>query len=269
MPNFEKIEKKSKKTAKKCEKIDKNQKKSTNEADISSNERVEDLQCRGLKIIQNRQLYTFSSDSVILANFVKTKASDEVLEIGTGSGVISILVQAKNKLKKIYAFELQEEMAKLCEKNLKLNNISQIDLIFDDIKNFERYIKRNSIDVVFSNPPYFKETNFNQSQTRKIAREEVKLNCEEICQIASQILKVGGTFYVCYKAERSVELIYNLQKNKLAVKEMFFTENGKGKIQTVFIRAVKGGNFGTIIRQNLSTNDADGNYLEKLHTKNF
>ena len=118
-------------------------------------ERIEDLQCDGLKIIQDDQLYCFTSDSVILANFIKFKEVDTAVEIGAGSGVISILAQAKNKVKKIYAFEIQEKMQNICKKNIKLNNLDEkIELICDDVKNYSKYLSKPA-DVVFSNPPYF------------------------------------------------------------------------------------------------------------------
>ncbi len=232
-------------------------------------ERIEDLQCKGLKIIQDGQLYTFTSDSVILANFIKTKSKDVAVEIGAGSGVISILVQAKNNLKKIFAFEIQEKMQKLCKKNIGLNNLSEkIELIGDDVKNFSHYLQKE-VDVVFSNPPYFKQTNFAQSEVKKISKEEVCLSCEELVLTASKMLKFGGTLYVCYGAERSCELIANCEKFGLAVKEMFFTENGKGDVKLVVLKAVKGGKQGVKVHPNLVTNDKDGNYLQKLQTKNF
>lgn len=237
---------------------------------LNSGERIEDLQCGGLSIIQNKNLYCFTSDSVILANFVKTKASDNVVEIGAGCGVISILVQAKNKLKKIFAFELQAPMAQLCEKNVALNNLGEkIEIVQDDVKNHKKHIKNGQIDVVFSNPPYFKETSFAQSEVKKIAKEEVFLSCEDLCKVASEMLKSGGAFYVCYAAERAAELIFNLQKHKLAVKEMFFTENGKGEVKVVFIKAVKDRKFGCLVHPNLVTNEENGNYLQELHTKYF
>lgn len=232
-------------------------------------ERIEDLQCKGLKIIQDDELYAFTSDSVILANYIKTKPNDVVVEIGAGSGVISILVQAKNELKKIFAFEIQEKMQKICEKNLKINNLSEkIELFCDDVKNFDKYLDKK-VDVVFSNPPYFKTTNFVQNEVKKIAKEEVFLSCEQLAEVASKMLKDGGSFYVCYSAERSCELISNCQKFGLAVKEMFFTENGKGEVKLVVLKAVKGGKHGVKVFPNLVTNELNGDYLEKLHTKNF
>ena len=237
---------------------------------LEEGERIEDLQCNGLKIIQNKNLYTFTSDSVILANFIKTKMSDTAVEIGAGCGVISILVQAKNKLKKIFAFEIQEKMQKLCQKNINLNNLGEkISLFCDDIKNFESYLKPNSVDVVFSNPPYFKPTNFAQSDVKRFSKEEVLLSCKDLVSSANKLLKDKGEFYCCYSAERSCELITTCENAGLKVKEMFFTENGKGQVKLIFIKAVKGGKSGTKVLPNLVTNESDGTYLEKLKTKNF
>lgn len=237
---------------------------------LTKEERLEDLQCQGLKIIQNKSLYTFTSDSVILANFIKMKATDLAVEIGAGSGVISILVQAKNKVEKIFAFEIQEKMQKNCKKNIKINNLNEkIELICDDVKNFKKYFSQNFIDVVFSNPPYFKKTNFAQNEVKKIAKEEICLNCKELVETASMMLKHGGAFYCCYPAERICELVCESEKVGLIVKEMFFTENGKGEVKLAVIKAVKGGKQGVKIYPNLVTNSEDGGYLDKLHTKNF
>ncbi len=237
---------------------------------LTESERMEDLQCNGLKIIQDKNLYAFTSDSVVLANYIKTKQKDVAVEIGAGSGVISFLVQAKTKVEKIFAFEIQKEMASLCERNIKLNNLeSKICLHCDDVKNFQNYFSKESVDVVFCNPPYFKTTNFQQSDVKRIAKEEIKLSCKDLCVVADAMLKHGGTFFCCYSAERSVELICNLEKVGLIVKEMFFTENGKGQTKLIVIKAVKGAKHGVKVLPNLVTNEESGDYLETLHTKNF
>lgn len=235
-----------------------------------NNERLEDLQCNGLKIIQNKDLYCFSSDSVVLANFVKAKANDRAVEIGTGCGVISVLVQAKNAIGKIFAFEIQPEMADLARKNIGLNNLeNKIEIIEDDVNNFEKYLERESVDLVFSNPPFFKETNFAQSKIKKIAKEEVCLNCESLVKVVSKMLKFGGRFYCCFASDRVCELVSLCQNNNLKIKELFFTENGKGEVKLAVIKAVKGGKDGVKVFPNLVTNEKDGKYLEKLTTKNF
>ncbi len=235
---------------------------------LNKDERLEDLQCDGLKIIQNKNLYTFTSDSVVLANFIALKEKYNCVEIGTGCGVISILLSAKTKFNNIKAFELQKEMSDLAKKNIKLNSLeNKIEVIHDDITNFDKYMAKGSVDVVFSNPPYMKEKVVNESKVKAIARHDQSLPIEKLCLVSSQMLKGGGEFYVVYSASRSSELIYHLKQNKLEPKKMFFTQNGKGKIVLVVIKAVKNGKSGVDVLPNLVTNDNDGKYIEQLHTK--
>lgn len=230
---------------------------------------IEDLQCGGLKIIQDKALYTFSSDSVILANFVKIKKNEKAVEIGAGSGVISILLSKKTECKTFKAFEAQNQMAALAQENVKLNKLEdKIEIVADRIQNFSTHFEKCSFDVVFSNPPYMKTTEEGDS-VRHLSRHDQLLKIDELCKVASKLLKNKGRFYCVYCAERSCELIFNLIANKLQPKTMFFTENGKGKVVLVVVEAVKGGAAGVKVLPNLVTNDEKGDYLEKLHTRNF
>jgi len=239
---------------------------------IYKNERIEDLECKGLKIIQNKNLYTFTSDSVILANFLKIKHNERAVEIGTGCGVISILATAKNNVKKITAFEIDKQMADLAKRNVELNNLQEkIQIIEDNVQSCNKYIKKGEIGVVFSNPPYMKEIVDNEklNKTREFARHDNLLKINDLCKSVNQMLRFGGRFYVVYSAERSGELIAELIKNNLQPKTIFFTENGKGRVVLVVIESVKGGNAGVKVLPNLVTNEQDGKFLEKLQTRNF
>ena len=231
-------------------------------------ERIEDLQYKGLKIIQNKDLYTFTSDSVILANFVKIKRSETAVEFGAGSGVISILLSKKQPCKKIFGFELQTPLYEMAKKSLEINHITENEIQFfnDDVKNFKKYFKEGSVDVVFSNPPYKREGSAkeNENISKAIARHEKYMPLEMLSKTASSLLKFGGRFYVTYDADRSWELVYSLMKNGLEPKRMFFTENGKGKSILVVIEAVKGGKHGVEVMPSIVTNDKDGNYIEKI-----
>ena len=238
---------------------------------LNENERIEDLQFEGLKIIQNKNLYTFTSDSVILANFVKVKNKEVAVEFGSGSGVISILLSKKQKHKHIYGFEIQKEMFEMANKSLELNNIKDITFINDKVQNHKAYFENGSVDVIYSNPPYKREGSAkdNQNKSRAIARHEKFLLLKDLTKCAATLLKFGGRFYVVYDADRSCELIKSLMENKLEPKRMFFTENGKGKTILVVIEAVKGGKHGVEVLPRLITNDKDGTYIEKLgKTKN-
>lgn len=238
---------------------------------LDKDERIEDLECHGLKIIQNKNYYTFTSDSVVLANFIKLKKSDKCVEIGTGCGVISVLLTAKTEFDKIYAFEIQDEMARLAEKNVIFNDLQdKIQVISDDVKNFRQYIENESIDVVFSNPPYMrKDVQLNKNRIKSIARHDESLPINELCKCAYSMLKFGGKFYVVYSAERSCELIHTLINYNLEPKRMFFTQNGKGKVILIVIEAVKGGKHGVEVLPELETNDVKGEYLQLLQTKYF
>lgn len=238
---------------------------------LEKDERIEDLQCKNLRIIQNKNYYTFTSDSVILANFIKLKKNDVCAEIGTGCGVIPILLSAKTEFYKVYAFELQDEMARLAEKNVLFNDLEdKIVVVSDDVRNFRQHFNAESFDVVFSNPPYMRgDTGRNTSSIRDKARHDESLPIGDLCKTAYSMLKFGGRFFVVYSASRSAELIYTLMENNLEPKKMFFTENGKGKIVLVVIEAVKGGKHGVEVLPQLQTNDAKGDYLELLRTKYF
>lgn len=235
--------------------------------ELKDDERIEDLMCEGLKIIQNKNLYTFTSDSVILANFVKLKRSEIAVEFGSGSAVISILLTKKQKYKHIYGFEIQKELYEMSNRSLKLNNLENDITIFNDkIQNYKKYFDNGSIDVIFSNPPYKRDGSAkdNLNLSKAIARHEKNMPLCELVKTASLLLRFGGRFYVVYDADRSCELIHELMKNNLEPKRMFFTENGKGKSILVIVEAVKGGRHGVEVLQTLVTNDKDGNYIEKL-----
>ncbi len=229
---------------------------------LEEGERLEDLQCNGLKIIQNKNLYTFTCDSTILANFISIKRNEVGLEIGTGCGVISILLYGKKKFKKIYGVEIQPQMAELAKKNVLLNNLEEkIQIINDDISEFEKYFKKGQFDVVFSNPPYMLSTgDKNENEVRNISRHDFSLPIEKFCKISSSLLREGGRLYVVYTATRTAELIYCLKNEKLEPKQMFFTQNGKGKIKLVIIEAVKGGRQGVKILPEFVTNNENGEF---------
>lgn len=235
------------------------------------NRRIEDLECNGLKIIQDPNLYSFTSDSVILANFIKTHPKDKCLEIGMGCGIISILLSAKTKFSSIVGLELQEEMSSLAQENIKLNNLEdKISVKNIDARDYRKYFSCGEFDVVFSNPPYMTSCeNKNKNLCRERARHEENLQLDDLTKIMSDSLRFGGKAYVVYTASRSARLISSLINNNLQPKTMFFTENGKGRVVLVVIEAVKGGKDGVKVLPNLVTNDKNGDYYQKLNTRNF
>ena len=216
---------------------------------------------------QYKDGYNFTSDSVILANFVKAKHSDVCVEIGAGSGVISVLANYKNKPQKIYAFELQQKYAELSAKNVEYNRMQNtISIINDNVNNFKSHLTKE-VDVVFSNPPYYKSGICKKSEKEEIAicKHETFLPLEQLIKVASKMLKFGGKFYFVYPASRLDEIFAELKVNNLQPKKMFFAQPTENKqANTVYLECVKGGKAGVKILPVLVTNTLDGEYVQTI-----
>lgn len=241
---------------------------------INDGERLDDLNLDGLKIIQKVGGYGFTSDSVLLANFVKTKKSDTVLEIGAGSGIISILVNYKEKPKKIYAFEIQEEAANLAKRNFELNNMqNQIEVVNLPIQKFKQVLTDGQIDVVFCNPPYFKydESVCGEQEEKIISRFDKCLPVCDLFEYSAKLLKFGGKMFFVYPSSRQAECFAEMKKHNIAPKRIYFVHPNTSKNSTVFLcEAVKGAKEGLIVMPPLFANDLDGNYvqtIQKLYKK--
>lgn len=243
---------------------------------LKENEVFDDLQLDGLKIIQNRSKYCFTSDAAILANFINAKKTDTICEIGTGSGVISILVNYKCDPKKITAFEIQPYMADMATRSVKFNKLeSKIEIINSPIQDCLNYVKSESFDIVVTNPPYkkvFTQSLISENEEEAISKHEIKLTLKELINYSNKLLKFGGKFYIVYDAKRTAELIYKLKESHLEPKKMFFTSPSETKNPIlVLIEAVKGGKEGVDILPTLITNDKNGDYIytvQKLYRKN-
>lgn len=231
---------------------------------LEENERLDDLQLNNLKMIQNKKLYNFTCDAVILANFIKAKHTDKYVDFCSGSGIIPILVNEKQKPNSVYGIEIQKSMYDLFVKNITLNDLeNKITAINGDVKNIKDYFKSESVDVVSCNPPYIKDcTVSNENECLTIARHEKLISFDEIIKSASYILKNNGKFYLVHIASRLVEIINTLSKYKLEPKKMFFTfpcleKNAK----LVVIECVKNAKSELKILPPLITNDLNGNYI--------
>ena len=243
---------------------------------IKGGERLDDLNLDGLKIIQKVDGYGFTSDSVLLANFVKTKKSDICIEIGAGSGIISILVNYKEKPKKIYAFEIQKEAASLAQRNIELNHMqNSLEVINLPIQNYKQFLKDGETDVIFCNPPYFKydESVCGKTEEKIISRFDKLLPAGELFECASKLLKFGGKMFFVYPSTRQAECFLEMKKNNIEPKRIYFVHPNKNKNSTVFLcEAIKGGKSGLIVMPPLFTNNLDGDYIEtiqKLYKNNL
>jgi tRNA1(Val) A37 N6-methylase TrmN6 len=172
-------------------------------------------------VLQKKEGYRFSVDAPLLADFIQTKRSDEVLELGTGNGIISLLLSIK-PFKHITALEIQESLADIARRNVKLNNLDRkISIIREDLRQFHPGKK---FDVIFSNPPYIKkgEGRLSSSLEKSIAKHELKCDIFGILEKTTELLKNKGGAYFIYVAKRKDDLFQAIKRNRLKVKSLRF-----------------------------------------------
>lgn len=213
---------------------------------IKNNECLEDLQCNNLYIIQEKDGYRFTSDAVALANFVKVKNNGRVVDLCSGSGVIGILVNAKNNCQDVTLVEIQKNLADMSKRSIEYNRISNIQVVNSRLQGIYKEIGDNVFDVVVCNPPYKKMGStalFNENESVAIARHEIEVTLEEIICESSRLLKFGGELYLCNKEERLSDMICYCRKYKVEPKELKILPSNKGA-SIVLLRCKKGGKSG-------------------------
>ena len=236
---------------------------------INQNERIEDLGCKGGKIIQNPKWYTFANDPILLVNFAKVKKDAIVCDLCSGSGIIAILVALKSRAKQIYGIELQECVAEMSQRSVQLNNLEEkIKIYQGKIQDYSKFLPKCSMDVVFCNPPYFKkgESFLCDNQIKSISRHEIELNLEDVIRVSNELLNSKGQLYLVHKAQRLQEILHICTKYNLYIKELMLVQAGeKVEPHLVLIKAVKNGNYGTKILPNLILNNPNGTFTEEVN----
>lgn len=236
---------------------------------LNENERIDDLEFKNLKIIQNKNWFCFGIDSVLLSDFAKEiKNNSQVLDLGTGTGIISILLSKKTQAKKIYGIEIQKEVAEMAKRSILLNNLEkEIEIINKDIKQLNEIFDNNSIDAIVTNPPYKKEKSGEKSENlvKLISRHEETASLEEWIQISFKLLKDKGELYMVHRPERLVDIISLLRKNKLEPKilQMVYS-NIQKEPKLILIKAVKNAKSFLQVKKPLIIYDEEGNYTEEI-----
>ena len=208
-------------------------------------ERIDDLQRKGYKIIQNPEKFCFGMDAVLLSSFVFIKEGETVLDMGTGTGVIPILLEAKTEGKHFTGLEIQTESAKMAERSVALNSLEEkIDIVEGDIKEATKIFGKNIFNVVTVNPPYMNDLHGikNPDMPKAIARHEVLCTLDDVVREASGVLKQNGRLYMVHRPHRLVEIIQAMKTYKLEPKRIRFVHPYEDKeANMVLIEALKGG----------------------------
>lgn len=235
---------------------------------LNENERIEDLQCNGLKIIQNKNWFCFGMDAVLLTNYCDVKKNSKIIDLGTGTGIIPILLSGKKDYLKAYGIEIQKEVANMAKRSVKLNNLQEkIEIVNMDLKNCMEYFEKNSFDIIVSNPPYKLANSgiINPDDQKAISRHEIKCTLEDIIKTASILLKQYGQFYMVHRPDRLVDIICLLRQYKLEPKQIKFVHpRAKEKPNMILIRASKNGNKELKFDKPLYVYDENGNYTDDI-----
>ena len=208
-------------------------------------ERIDELHRNQYKIIQNPQGFCFGMDAVLLSGFVEVYKGEQALDLGTGTGIIPILLEAKTEGKHFIGLEIQEYSADMAKRSVLLNDLQEkVEIVCGDIKTASKRFGKSVFDVVTTNPPYMNENHGlkNPELPKAIARHEILCNLEDIVRETAIVLKPRGRFYMVHRPRRLVEIIEMLSKYHLEVKRLRPVYPMVGKeANMVLLEAVKGG----------------------------
>lgn len=232
------------------------------------NERIDDLQYRGLKIIQKVDGFCFGLDAVLLANFADIKKGDAVIDLGTGTGIISILIAGKTEAKYVTGLEIQEEMAQMAQRSVKLNNIDdRVRIIHGDIKESVELFGASKFNVVVTNPPYMNQGGglLNISDTKAISRHEIKCTLEDVIKASAKLLVTGGQLAMVHRPDRLVDIVWFMRKYSIEPKYIRFVHpSPHKKANLLLIKGTRQGRAQLKMMEPLYVYDESGNYSKEI-----
>ncbi len=227
------------------------------------------LNYKNLKIYQNTNWFSFSLDSVLLANFVKVNNKMKIIDFCCGNAPVPLFLSTRTK-SKIIGVELQKEVYNLAQKSVKLNNLdNQITILNLDVKDINKNYDTDYFDLITCNPPYFKITknsNTNDNKIKAIARHEISICLDDIFMCAKKILKNNGKIALVHRTDRLIEIIglmkkYNIEPKRLKIIYPF--RNSESNL--VLIEGVKNGKVGLKIEPNIIVHNDDGTYTDEIN----
>lgn len=238
------------------------------QVEVKPYERVDDLHRNGYMIIQDPERFCFGVDAVLLTGFVQVKKGETVLDLGTGTGVIPILLEAKTQGEHFIGLEIQSESVEMARRSVQMNELeSKIEIHEGDIKKLENLYKLSSFDVITTNPPYMNEGGglINDYSPKAIARHELLCNLEDVIYGASRLLRPMGRFYMIHRPHRLIDIITLLRKYKLEPKRLRFIHSRVEKEPTmVLVEAVRGGKPMLKVEPPLVIYKENGEYTDEI-----
>ncbi|MBA2795719.1 methyltransferase small domain protein [Streptococcus porcinus] len=241
---------------------------------LKTGERVDQLFSNDVKIIQNKDVFSYSIDSVLLSRFPRLPSRGLIVDLCSGNGAVGLFA-SRNTNAQIVEIEIQERLAEMAERSIKLNQLEkQVSIICDDLNNLLNHVPRSGVDLILCNPPYFKSTKSSKKNISKhylLARHEITTNLEEICSISRHALKSNGRLAIVHRPDRFIEIMNSLQKYGLAPKRVQFVYPKASKeANMLLIEAIKDGSIeGMKILPPLIVHKENGDYTDDINTLYF
>lgn len=236
---------------------------------LKENERIDDLEFKGLKIIQNSEGFCFGIDSVLLTDFAKDiKTNSKVIDLGSGTGIIPILLSAKTKNTLFVGIEIQETVAEMANRSVQLNDLQdRIKIENENILNLKDIYEKGKFDAITTNPPYKKVNTgiVNENDKKLISRHEITASLEDFIRISSYLLKDFGEFYMVHRPDRLVDIFYFMRKYNIEPKIIRFVYPNKNKkANIILIKGIKCGKPFLKFDDNLYVYNENGEYTDEI-----
>jgi len=236
--------------------------------EINPNERIDDLQFKGLKLIQNTEGFCFGVDAVLLSDFADVKDNARVVDLGTGTGIIPVLLAGKTNAKEIIGVEIQKDIAEMAKRSVALNSLmDRVSILEGDIKNSVSLLGKSTFDVVVSNPPYMNSGGgiVNPKDTKAISRHEILCTLEDVICAASGLLQPSGQFAMVHRPERIVDILCLMRNYKLEPKFLRFVHPSPNKkANLILVKGIRGGKPQLKMMPPLYVFDNDGKYTKEI-----
>jgi len=233
------------------------------------NEQLDDLQIKGLEIIQNKKKFRFGTDAVLLSSYAKIKPGGKCIDLGTGTGIIPILLSAKTDAGEIIGLEIQDDLCEMASRSINYNNLGgRIKIVCGDVKNVAELFKKETFVNVVSNPPYMKDGSGFQSDDKSIAmsRHEIMCSIEDIAIAAEHLLMDKGMLSMVHRPNRLVDVLSVLREHSLEPKTIRFVHPYAGKAPNLFlVNAQKNTQPFLKIEDPLVMRNDDGEYTDEIY----
>ena len=235
---------------------------------LREGERLDELHRNGYQIIQDPKRFCFGMDAVLLAGFAKVKKEERVLDLGTGTGILPILLEARTKGASFTGLEIQPESADMARRSVALNHLEErVHIVTGDLRRAEEIFGAGSCEVVTCNPPYMTDLHGlkNPNEAKAIARHEILCTLEDVITQASRLLVPGGRFYMVHRPFRLAEILTGLCQNGLEPKRMQMVHPYVDREPTmVLIEALRGGKPHMVVERPLIIFEKPGKYKDEI-----